>query len=299
MNYKNKTQSFSGIDTRKDINNPGIVYPLSKSDAEMVNVSSIVDHKTNKRTEIAHSEVRLFKNNENKLEYQKGWHTSIVIDDEKYFTFNEALKIIDKKQFADYTEKKDYIVTELNFEDEEFLQDLIDRFSQISYTPSVQFIKSQNLSREEPKITTYNYKSPYGKMSLFDKDDYPYGWQNNENSWKDDKKDNEDAGKKTKEENSSDGKEIEASIRFVGDLLQSVKFIDMKTFKSFPKQKQLKTLSDLTDKLYKSKCITKRENEIFRKYIKNISRPFWHKDYPECYANIIQELEAIVTGEKD
>ena len=89
MNYKNKTQSFSSIDTRKDINNPGIVYPLSKSDAEMINVSSIVDHKTNKRTEIAHSEIRLFKNNENKLEYQKGRHTSIVIDDEKYFTFND------------------------------------------------------------------------------------------------------------------------------------------------------------------------------------------------------------------
>ena len=291
MNYKSRTQSFSSIDTRKDINNPGIVYPLSKSDAEMVNVSSIVDHKTNKRTEIAHSEVRLFQNNENKLEYQKGWHTSIVIDDEKYFTFNEALKTIDKKQFADYTEKKDYIVTEIGFEDETFLQDLVNRFSQMSYTPSVQFIKSQNLSEEERKITTYNYKSPYGEISLFDRDEYPYGWQNSQNDWQDDEED--------KEENLSTDKEIEASIRFVGDLLQNIKFVDMKTFKSFHKQKQLKTLSDLTDKLYKSKCITKKENELFRKWIKRISLPFYHKDYPECYAGIIHELEAIVTGERD
>lgn len=298
MNYKNRTQSFSGIDTRKDINNPGIVYPLSKSDAEMVNVSSIVDHKTNKRTEIAHSEVRLFKNNENNLEYQKGWHTSIVIDDEKSFTFNEALKIIDKKQFADYTEKKDYIVTEIDFEDESFLQDLVNRFSQISYTPSVQFIKSQNLSKEEPKITTYNYKNPYGKMSLFDRDNYPYGWQDSQNNWQDNEEDEDD--EENKDKNSVDDKEIEASIRFVGDLLQSVKFIDMKTFKSFPKQKQLKTLSDLTDKLYKSKCITKKEFKTFTKDIIN-SANFKKNtfNFSECYANIIQELEAIVTGERD
>jgi len=295
MNYKNRTQSFSGIDLRKDINNPGIVYPLSKSDAEMINVSSIVDHKTNKRTEIAHSEIRLFKDNDNRLEYQKGRHISIVIDDEKYFTFNEALKTIDKKQFADYTEKKDYIVTELNFEDEAFLQDLVDRFSQISYTPSVQFIKSQNLSKEEPKATIYNYKSPYGKMSLFDRDDYPYGWQNNQDDWQDDEEDEED-----KDKNSVDDKEIEASIRFVGDLLQNIKFIDMKTFKSFPKQKQLKTLSDLTDRLYKSKCITKKEFKMFTKDIinsTNLKKNIFN--YSECYANIIQELEAIVTGERD
>lgn len=69
--------SFSGVDYRKDINNPGVVFPLS-SGSEIANFASIQIH-AGGYAELGHTEYRLFTEKENGDKvYEKGRCLTLV-----------------------------------------------------------------------------------------------------------------------------------------------------------------------------------------------------------------------------
>lgn len=75
--HPNGINNFSGVDLNKDIDHPGVCFPLSSGE-NISNFASIVQHKTN-FAELIHTEYRVFNGNNNSDRiYEKGRCITIV-----------------------------------------------------------------------------------------------------------------------------------------------------------------------------------------------------------------------------
>ena len=71
-----RKQCFSGTDLKKDINNPGICFPLKEA-INQPSFSSIIEHEQG-TTIMAHTEYRIVNNTKTSVDYSEGRSLAII-----------------------------------------------------------------------------------------------------------------------------------------------------------------------------------------------------------------------------
>lgn len=152
-------QNFSGMDTVKDPNAAGIIYPLIEPNNQL-SVSSIVDHHDTKST-LCHTEVRLANRVGDVINYEECKSIAFVKCEELHITPNFIEKMTGE---IDRVENNDYINTKMVKDPlTTSLKKLYADLSELEFTPSVDFVKPENVS-----VRKFEYPIIYSKTELFD-----------------------------------------------------------------------------------------------------------------------------------
>ena len=86
-----RKQCFSGTDLKKDINNPGICFPLKEA-INQPSFSSIIEHEQG-TTIMAHTEYRIVNNTKTSVDYSEG-RSLAIINSKKDIFRSDAEKLI-------------------------------------------------------------------------------------------------------------------------------------------------------------------------------------------------------------
>jgi hypothetical protein len=165
--------TFSGTDYDKNIDNPGVVYPLSEGENQ-ASFSSIMGHKKSSPF-LMRTEYRLFSGEENgDKKYKYGRCISYVKRDIKENGPIEAMFIGNKIKEGSYTFKDGFV----NDEGDELMKMITDIFENSDYEPDTSFILKENIK----KITTMSRTVSWGNsntkskkrkyLNLYDIEDY-------------------------------------------------------------------------------------------------------------------------------
>lgn len=137
-----RKQCFSGTDLKKDINNPGICFPLKEA-INQPSFSSIIEHEQG-TTIMAHTEYRIVNNTKTSVDYSEG-RSLAIINSKKDIFRSEAEKLILNLQ------DEHFDTTYLNIKhiDSSFplIQGIKGLLDTLEYEPEF-FIDSNNLTKK-------------------------------------------------------------------------------------------------------------------------------------------------------
>lgn len=137
-----RKQCFSGTDLKKDINNPGICFPLKEA-TNQPSFSSIIEHEQG-TTIMAHTEYRIVNNTKTSVDYSEG-RSLAIINSKKDIFRSEAEKLILNLQ------DEHFDTTYLNIKhiDSSFplIQGIKGLLDTLEYEPEF-FIDSNNLTKK-------------------------------------------------------------------------------------------------------------------------------------------------------
>lgn len=169
LNYRQ--QGFSGTDLSRDVNDIGIVYPLTEADGLQASFSSIVDHE-NGDTILAHSEYRVARNVPDNIEYIKGICFTVVNQDFITDKSTEAEELLGIAPYMDIL-KESYLVSEPGVKEfnKEYFAQYDKLLTNLDFEPAF-VIDDKNLSKKEV-ISSYKANA-FSNGYLWDNLEYDY-----------------------------------------------------------------------------------------------------------------------------
>ncbi len=149
------SDGFSSTDLRRNIDNPGVVFPYSNVDREIATFASIM-HCGGKRARIAHTEMRMVSQDNDSINYKRGVALTVVAGYSTTLTSLEDMFGIEQNIDINYSVHS--LNGEVNFNEDDLLSDY-------DFEPAV-FIDSSNIIPSVDTLSSkgLSNKAKYGSL---------------------------------------------------------------------------------------------------------------------------------------